>query len=244
VIEPLGSFFGAFRFWFVRSLESALSGYDEGRQKFLRRLFELGKEWRGTLTIDTDEAAAALDCDRAEVVEALLELKEAGDVNMRPYGVRQRYRIVERPAGIGAVVTHMQELFQRREGRDVERLRGVVALAEGEGCVVRRLLEYFGETPKRDCGECSRCTGEQVGESPLPGRGARQISAEEVEIVHALSAEKHAALRSPRQLARFLCGIPSPAATRERLGGHDAFALLEEVAFQDVLVLAESLNEG
>jgi len=244
VIEPLGSFFGSFRFWFVRSLESALAGYDEARQKLLRRLFATGKGWRGTLTIDTDEAAQALGCDRSEVVGALLELKEAGDVNMRPYGVRQRYRVVDRPADIGTVVARMQGLFQRREGRDVDRLRRVVAMAEGEGCIVRRLLDYFGESVEQDCGECSRCLGEQVGEVALPGAGAREIAAEEVALVRSVVAEKQAALRSPRQLARFLCGISSPAATRARLGKHDAFALLENVAFQEVLALAESSNGG
>ena len=60
VLEPLGSFFGAFRFYFVRSLESALSGYDAGRQEFLKRLFATGKAWRGTLTVDTERAADEL----------------------------------------------------------------------------------------------------------------------------------------------------------------------------------------
>ena len=88
VLEPLGSFFGAFRFYFVRSLESAIAGYEAGRQEFLRRLFATGKEWRGTLTIDTERAAEALGIGRSEVVDALLELRDAGDINLRPYGVR------------------------------------------------------------------------------------------------------------------------------------------------------------
>ena len=165
-------------------------------------------------------------------------------MNMRPYKVRHRYRVLERPANIGEVVARMQELFQEREHRDIDRLREVVELAEGEGCIVRRLLAYFGEVLENDCGECSRCTGGQVGEITLPGSGVREIEPEEVEAIHAVAAEKHAALRSPRQLARFMCGISSPAATRAKLGKHDTFALLETVAFQEVLALAESLNEG
>ena len=137
----------------------------------------------------------------------------------------------------------MQALFQQREEHDVERLRRVVALAEQGGCIVRRLLAYFGESLEDDCGGCSRCAGEQTGEMPLPGSAAREIASVEVEQIYAVAGERHAALRSPRQLARFLCGISSPAATRARLGSHDAFAILEEVPFQDVLALTESLNE-
>ncbi|MGI9244018.1 MAG: RecQ family zinc-binding domain-containing protein, partial [Verrucomicrobiales bacterium] len=243
VMEPLGSFFGAFRFYFVRSLESTLAGYEPARQEFLKRLFATGKEWRGTLTVDTEGAADELGVERSEVVEAMLELKAAGDINLRPFGVRNRYRIIESPEDIGAVVRRMQSLFQEREERDVQRLHEVVLLAEEGGCIVRRLLAYFGEMGGEDCGRCSRCCSGKVSGSPLPGGEGREILPKEVEIIHALAAEKHASLRSPRQLARFLCGISSPAATRARLGRHDAFAVLEEVAFQDVLALAESLND-
>jgi ATP-dependent DNA helicase RecQ len=42
-------------------------------------------------------------------------------------------------------------------------------------------------------------------------------------------------LRAKRQLARFLCGISSPAVTRDRLTRHDAFGRLEAVPFSKVL---------
>jgi ATP-dependent DNA helicase RecQ len=54
-------------------------------------------------------------------------------------------------------------------------------------------------------------------------------------------AERHAALRTPRQLARFLCGISSPATQRERLMKHDSFGLLNAIPFHDVLVQTESM---
>jgi ATP-dependent DNA helicase RecQ len=42
-------------------------------------------------------------------------------------------------------------------------------------------------------------------------------------------------VRAKRQLARFLCGISSPAVTRDRLTRHDAFARLESIPFSKVL---------
>lgn len=243
VLEPEGAHFASFRLYFVRSLESALAGYDEGRQAFLRELLATGKQWRGMTTIDAGRAAEVLGVDRGEVVAALVELEEAGDVNLRQSGIRHRYRVTARPADIGAVVSRMQALFARRERRDVGRLGDVVALVEGGGCIVQRLLGYFGEVLGDACGACSRCAGEQAGSGSLPGGGAREIGPDEVEIVHRLARERQAALRSPRQLARFLCGISSPAAARAGLAKHDAFGLLEDVPFQDVLGFAESLNE-
>jgi ATP-dependent DNA helicase RecQ len=42
-------------------------------------------------------------------------------------------------------------------------------------------------------------------------------------------------LRSKRALSRFLCGISSPATTRDRLTRHDAFGCLEAIPFTRVL---------
>jgi ATP-dependent DNA helicase RecQ len=47
------------------------------------------------------------------------------------------------------------------------------------------------------------------------------------------------ALAAPRQLARFLCGITSPATTRAKLTRNPAFGLLSEVPFDQVLTIAD-----
>ena len=59
--------------------------------------------------------------------------------------------------------------------------------------------------------------------------------------IHEVIAERKAALRSSRQLARFLCGLTSPAATRERLSRHPSFGLLERIPFGDVLAQTETM---
>ena len=68
-----------------------------------------------------------------------------------------------------------------------------------------------------------------------------RISAEDVAVVHGVKKENLPALRTARQMARFLCGITSPAVTRAKLTKHDAFALLTGVPFNDVLAQTESL---
>ena len=54
-----------------------------------------------------------------------------------------------------------------------------------------------------------------------------------------LRAERHESLASPRQLARFLCGLPSPQASRERLARHKWFGAARGRAVPDVLAFAE-----
>jgi ATP-dependent DNA helicase RecQ len=51
----------------------------------------------------------------------------------------------------------------------------------------------------------------------------------------ALRAKHPDALGEPRQAARFLCGLTSPALTRARLVRHELFGSLEEIRFQTIL---------
>ena len=84
----------------------------------------------------------------------------------------------------------------------------------------------------------SACRG--VKPSPIPRSEWPEIDQEQLAIIQDLRAEKHAALKSSRQLARFLCGISSPAAQRVRLSRHDAFGLLGGTPFAEILRVVET----
>ena len=65
----------------------------------------------------------------------------------------------------------------------------------------------------------------------------KELNHDDLQIIHEVVAEQHNALRSARQLARFLCGMTSPASTRARLTTkHDRFGVFEELHFVDVLL--------
>jgi ATP-dependent DNA helicase RecQ len=49
------------------------------------------------------------------------------------------------------------------------------------------------------------------------------------------------ALSSPRQIARFLCGLNSPLLTQTKLNRHVDFGALSEIPFQNVMQAAEEL---
>jgi ATP-dependent DNA helicase RecQ len=92
-----------------------------------------------------------------------------------------------------------------------------------------------------DCGHCGNCLGGGGAAAALPVSAAVEITAEDVAVMQSLIAERRAALRTARQLARFLCGISSPATSRERLQRHGYFGHLAQVPFPDVLLQASSL---
>jgi ATP-dependent DNA helicase RecQ len=74
-----------------------------------------------------------------------------------------------------------------------------------------------------------------------PARHA-EIPAKLVERIHELVTEGHEALAAPRQLARFLCGLASPATSRTRpaLTRHRLFGALADTPFAEVLAFCAS----
>lgn len=264
VLRPLGSFYANYQFRLLRPESAVLVGHTPERQAFLKRLLHAGKRGTKWNTIDPDAAAAELAEPRDRIVKALSWLADSGSLELRPSGSRQRYRLncgtdSDGPGqpDLDQLTRSMQELFAVRETRDLERLQGVLDFAADRGCLTRRLLRYFGEDvgPKAGddahvrCGGCTSCDEGGPTSAKARGNALREIPASPVPAINAeqnaaiqsLIAEGRASLQTPRQLARFLCGLTSPATTRERLGRHAAFGLLARVPFAEVLAQAESL---
>ena len=66
---------------------------------------------------------------------------------------------------------------------------------------------------------------------------------EDLELIQKVMAERQAALRNPRQVARFLCGIASPASAGARLKQHRAYGIFAELPFLEVLAAVEALGK-
>lgn len=239
ILEPAGLFYATLQIAFRHPEDRVVAGYSAERRKFLQNLFASGKRGPRWLRIEPEAAAERIGESRERILKALNHLEEAGDIEIKPSGLRHKYRLL---AGAGErhpreIATWLHGLFTSREKQDLARLEGIVEFASAPGCSVRRLLAYFGEKTGGDCGHCGRCRGEKA--TALPKGNEAEITRADVEAIGNLRAENHAALRAKRQLARFLCGISSPAVSRDRLTRHDAFGRLGSVPFARVLEFLE-----
>lgn len=240
VIEATRPFYSKYLVKLIRDFEKMLAGYNPRRKSFLRKIFEAGKEGRVWTTFDIAEVERITGEERNRIVAALTYLEEAGDLILKKSGVRQGYRMIRSDVNIREIAGNLDERFRQRESADLERLNEVLELAESETCLTGFVTEHFGETLTEPCDHCDRCRG--VAAMPVPRSEAAQLGQDTLAVIQELRREKHAALKTARQLTRFLCGISSPAAQRARLKRHDAFGLLQGVSFEEVLRVAESFG--
>ncbi len=238
IIEATGAFYATYRIKLLRPEEKILAGRSTAERKFIQQLLKAGEMKRWWLYFYPSSLAETLNCSREKIVSTLNALHAGGDLILSVWGVRHAYVIKKSPGDLELLTAALVEKFQSRALADLARLQQVIGLSAYRGCLTGYLTKHFGEMLAQPCGHCDRCRG--VPAKTLKRPKPRRISDSEIAAVRALVEEKHAALNTPRQLARFLCGMASPAATRARLTRNSAFALLAELSFSNVLAIAEA----
>ncbi len=232
ILQSTGPFYSMMKFQPQKSSAAILSQFDARRAAFLGQVFRHAKKQRIWFHLDLDATADALQTPRERVAAAIGYLEERGDLIVQASGLREGYRVRQAPSDRQSLADSLMERFAHRERQEIARVRRVVQFAEQPGCLTRHMLEYFGEN-RADCGHCSRCAG--VAARNLPAATSRPPDANARAEIQQLPQLHPQPLGHPRQLARFLCGISSPATTRAKLRKHARFGYCESVPFLEVL---------
>ena len=202
------------------------------RRAFITKLLGQARKGRTLYALDPAAAAAAIGEPRERVLTALAYLEEQGLLALEPSDVRQPYRRLRDHEDTAALADDLARRFERREQAEIARLEAVLALVVHPGCQTNALVAHFGEVRAQPCGHCSGCAAEAARALPA---AAAPSPVTIPDGLAALRAQHPRALAEPRQAARFLCGLTSPAVTAARLGRHAWFGLLADRPFAAVL---------
>jgi ATP-dependent DNA helicase RecQ len=233
IITSTGSIYNEYKFQPLCSSTQMLAGIDADRTKFLRSMFSKAKKGRTWFSIDITATAAALNQPRERLVAALNYFEDKGDLKLKVANIRRAYRFIKRPDNPQQLAQTIYNRFLQSEQRDIARIAQITELATTESCTVRKVLDYFGEKLTADCGHCDRCLKEP--RRPLPPLQNAELTAADKTIIAQLKEENHTALESPRQTARFLCGLASPAAIRAKLTKDPRFGTLSRIRFATII---------
>jgi ATP-dependent DNA helicase RecQ len=232
-------FYAGYKVRPLEPVDGIVARFRGERAEFVRGIFAAAKRGREWYALDPEAAAAALGEDRQRIVRALDYLAEQGWAEVQVADARQRFTRLAEPPDPGALAAELARRFLRREAVEVERLQRVLELVTRDGCQTNALLAYFGEQRPEPCGHCSFCETGRPARLPPAAPLPPIDTVADAAAVRALGAAHPAALGEPRQRARFLCGLSSPALTRDRLSRHPLFGALEGHRFAEVLAWCE-----
>jgi ATP-dependent DNA helicase RecQ len=240
VVRQGTPFYAGYKLRFVRPQDEVLAAFTGEPQKFLRRVLAAGKKARIWMSIDPEIIARETGAPRARIVRALEVCEERGLVELVSSDLRHRYERTRDDHDAVALARDLEGRFARREAAEIERIAQVLALVEHSGCHANALVAHFGEKRADPCGLCVPCrTGRAA---PLPPATPREPlpSGLDVAAVREVRSAHPDALGAPRQLARWLSGLTSPATTRAKLTRHPLFGALADRSFREVLAWSET----
>ncbi len=208
------------------------------RQEFVSRLLACSKKRKIWFSIDLAETMAKLNCERSKIVKALDYFNDQGWIELKASGLVHGYRKLKPFESKQELAQSFFEKVESREKGEVQRTRQVFELAAARECQAGMLSAHFGQSLDEPCGQCSFC----VGDGPLAIAEPSYGDLDESTLGHIqqLIAAHPAALNSSRAIARFLCGIRSPALTRAKLTGHTSFGSCTQIPFDHVMQEVEA----
>ena len=225
--------YSEYRFKAKQPSASILDAFEGERRTFLRNVFREAKRGRTWLTINVTSVCEQLGCDRERVVRALEYLNEKDWIDLSASGIEHTYQIVKSPDNQQELAEQLHARMTQHERNELDRLQQVVTLIESDTCQTNLLCAHFGEHRDDPCGHCTACNDE--GKLALPAIAARTITADDQQRIAELRSEHADAFSEPSVLARFLCGVKSPALTRHKLGRHPDFGCMSDCAFETVV---------
>jgi len=233
ILRSEGFYYSDIRFAPECGSGEIFSRYAPSQAAFLRKMFSCCTKAKKWVTLNTDRAVAATGHGRSVILRALEDLQNKGLVKLQLAGYRQRFRRLQAEVDREKVCRELLDTFVEHEQMEISRIENMLAYAQQEGCLTSYLLDYFGESID-SCGHCGTCLGDPAGQ--LLERHSEKVATFNLDDLAGLVEEYPVALSRPRQQARFLCGLNSPAVSAtKKLRGNPAFGRLSQVPFAEVL---------
>ena len=217
-----------------------LSHFEGERQTFAKQLLGCAKKKSIWFHLDMSEAIEKLGCDRSRAIRALDYFAEKGWLELRATGLVHGYRKLKPIQSVDELADSYFVAAEAREKAEVNRIDQVFQLARASDCQAGALSAHFGQPLNEACGVCTSCVGEQPAE--IPPVETATLDADVLDSVRPLIEKHPAALADSRSVARFLCGLRSPATTRAKLSSHKLFGRYGEIPFADVRQQVEAVS--
>ncbi len=213
--------------------QTILNHYTGERRKFIGSVLASLTKGRTWFLLDMAVATRRIGGEREDIVRAIDEMSEAGWIEVQVADLVHGYRWLRRPESPKTLADSYHARLTSREAQEIVRLDDVYVISRAESCQAAQLSSHFGETIGEPCGRCTACRGD--GPLEIPTNKTRKIGSSALKAVQEVAKQYPDHFTSPRDQARFLCGLGSPHFTRARLTRDANFGICDRVPFAEVL---------
>ena len=213
--------------------QAILANFEGERKEFLSGLLSQLTKGRKWFLLNMVSAAKKLDQPRTRLVKAIDYMAAQKWIEVQVSDLVHGYRWVKRIDQPKVIADDLHANLVAREKSEIQRLDDVFAIARGESCQSGILAQHFGQPLGTPCGHCNHCLGEPAKE--IPEISGRDLGDSVRRALDDVCREYPDHLTTPRQRARFLCGLATPQMTRSKLSRHPSFGVCESIPFAHVL---------
>lgn len=241
-LEATSPRYDSYSFKPIVSSAEILAKFSGERQKFAKQVLANAKKAKTWFSLDIPDTMNKLQCERSRIVKAIDYFDEMGWIELRVSGLVHGYRKLKPFPSTKEVAKIYNKRINDREAAEIDRTGRVFEFAQANECLAGTLSAYFGQPLDEKCGHCSHCVGEgpfELVEPVAPG-----LDASVIENVRNQVGRHPSALNSSRAIARYLCGITSPALTKAKLSRDSTFGSCSHIPFGQIRNQVEEQGIG
>ena len=227
----------------MRTLVDLLPPGQKTRRHVLRGLEKLVGDFRGEVVLFQPKwLAERLEMKWPTVTQHIRELTKLDPISYVPPFRGKAIHMRCRDKGFRDLEIDFVEL-ERRQKAEMEKLQSVIKLGTTRRCRQLEILEYFGDSDRRRCGNCDNCD-----KKPKPNRGNAKFADPEATLYAAQVALSGIA-RTHGRIGKTLIAQMLKGSTQKKLKGMgldklSTFALLKKLRTDDIVELIEFLIDN
>jgi ATP-dependent DNA helicase RecQ len=227
------SYFEEYSFKFNTGPEVIVNRFKGEKKQFVAAIMDHCRTLKIWTVVDMPSILKSYGTDRQRIAVALEYFDEKGWIELQSRQAVEVFDILTQAFRTDDMAEKMFAVFKKKELLEIQRIHAVVRFLESNGCLSKKLAEYFGETLEMDhCGHCSFCKKGKVvlqhatDLKPLSNFDFGEITGEFTRVVVEQNSEIN--------LTKFLCGIYAPVFSKLKIKKLPHFGILDSYPFLEV----------
>ena len=227
----------------MRTLVDLLPPGQKTRRHVLRGLEKLVGDFRGEVVLfQTKWLSEKLEMKWTTVAKHIRDLTKLEPISYVPPFRGKAIHMLCRDKRFAELDIDFGEL-ERRKKAEMEKLQSVIRLAQTRRCRQLEILEYFGDSDRRRCGNCDNC-----GSKPKPNCGNSKF-ADHGATLFAAQVTLSGIARTHGRIGKTLIAQMLKGSTQKKLKGMglnrlSTFGLLKALRVDDIVELIEFLIDN